>query len=1226
MSFLSQVPELKYALGISGLLSFYGVVTVIMYFLPVEKWGYDNTHKIVVIALILLTLPIVLVIALVASRRSKKEAKAEADAKAAEEKGSEQQKLAKPIGNYDEITQAAEGTVQFLKSSNLGGGKDAVYELPWYLVIGNPKSGKSSLSLASGLNFQTLPSQRQSEQKFIRPTRNVDWRVTSDAVFLDTAGRYQLEGADQDEWSGLIETLKKYRGNRPLDGMIVTINAERILQSEDNDIEQIAKVLRARIDETIQRTKIRFPIYLVFTHADSIEGFRDSFSNSQKEGQNLVWGATIPIEKSENAHTLFDGEFDLLQNSVMKRRLMRLSAPFPPVRQLKIFNFPLHFGAARKKLGHFVSNLFRPNPFSESPFLRGFYFTAVPVNRPKIDGAQTMTNVGGGQTVGQSYFTQKLFRDVILRDKDLVASILSQKVSPPIMGWIFTFISAILVFSFLLGAAISLYKNKVLVETASVNAVEVLSMVKGDQNRSPLAKTPEEASVEIDKIEALHKSLVELDKYEREWAPLYKWFGLYSGNRIYHEKLLPIYYNVIEQRYKKPIVKKLESDLRAFSANANNQTAPNQQEIDVLDKNFDLFRAYLMLSKEQVNPNLPDLGTYRSHAESTILSVVLKPYMLSESKIPEAKVETASQQLEFYFQQIKRDEFPSIKLDASLVEATRKKLQAYPAWAQYYKRVTTDISNKVQPINADSILAGKGGNRGVLTSSYTVQGAYTIDGYRKHMIEAINKAPDELDKDDWVMGGKANKGNVDPQAVKNIEDKYYKDYVTNWKKFISGINVPGYKDKDTAINALQVFSDVNSPIKTLLEEVSRQTNFSAEPKSQGWSDYIWSLLFSPQNDKKDKTLVETEFDALFKFTESKEDKTSEISQYGGFLQEILRCSNPDCNIDTLELTQITTQVQEGKGGFVSKLNNVDKNINSVADKFKANAPGAGAAGPDIAALLRKPLGNLMELVGGGIKDKIIKEWGEVLAKSKTAEKGYPFNNNGETDVKELTKYLNPVNGTLTEFYKNRLSKYFDGDIPNLKVKESSEVKFTDDFVKYLNNAFRLRDLLFGKDNATINYTYGLELKKINDALIEVKIDGQLIDTNTTGSKNFAFSPGKDGETGAFMNFASTADPTTSKTPTPSANSSSPNVSGNNTPTGVQDDSGSGSISFPGAWGLLHFFDRGGGASTKQPDGKYVLSFKIRGKTVTAVITPTGGDLFDRNMFAPVQAPETIIVK
>ncbi|NJM54086.1 MAG: hypothetical protein HC846_12310, partial [Blastocatellia bacterium] len=231
--------------------------------LPTERYGVARTEKIVVIALVLLTLPLVLIIGLVASRRKKKqEAKEKAESEAQATEKTAPQQLNKGVVSDD--IHSSEETVQFLKSSNLGSGKDAVYELPWYLVIGGPKSGKSSLSLASGLNFQTLPSQRQSELKFIRPTRNVDWRVTSDAVFLDTAGRYQLEGAEEGEWTGLLETIKKYRPNRPLDGMIVSVNVERILHSDDNEIEQMAKVLRGRIDEVTQKTKIRFSVLFWF--------------------------------------------------------------------------------------------------------------------------------------------------------------------------------------------------------------------------------------------------------------------------------------------------------------------------------------------------------------------------------------------------------------------------------------------------------------------------------------------------------------------------------------------------------------------------------------------------------------------------------------------------------------------------------------------------------------------------------------------------------------------------------------------------------------------------------------------------------------------------------------------------------------------------------------------------------------------------------------------------
>ncbi len=383
MSF--QINQLKYAFGLGGMMSFYGIVGLIVYMLPPGAGG-SYQYKIVIVALVLLTLPFALFMMFVASRRAKKKAKKELEEKnqAAEASPTADvpQKLAAPTGNFGGLTSDTEEAVQFLKTSNLGaGGKDAVYSLPWYIVAGSPRAGKSSLVMSSNLNFQTLPSQRQSEQKFIRPTGSVDWRVTSDAVFVDTAGRYQSEGIDAEEWASMLETIKKYRSNRPIDGFLLVVNADTILKSDDRDLEELAKVMRSRLDETIQRLKVRFPVYVVFTHADSIEGFRDSFSSSKNEDKTLVWGATIPIEKSENAQALFDGEYEILHNSLMKRRLLRLSAPFAPVRQLRIFNFPLHFGSARRKFGTFINAMFRPNPFSENPFLRGFYFTAAPVGK-----------------------------------------------------------------------------------------------------------------------------------------------------------------------------------------------------------------------------------------------------------------------------------------------------------------------------------------------------------------------------------------------------------------------------------------------------------------------------------------------------------------------------------------------------------------------------------------------------------------------------------------------------------------------------------------------------------------------------------------------------------------------------------------------------------------------------------------------------------------------------
>ncbi|HLM60257.1 MAG TPA: type VI secretion protein IcmF/TssM N-terminal domain-containing protein, partial [Pyrinomonadaceae bacterium] len=623
-----HIQQLKFAFGIGGFMSFYGIVGLIVYMLPESSVG--NKQKIVVIALVLLTMPFALLVGYVASRRSKKKeeaAKAEAEAKAGDTPAGEQaQKAVAPSGNYDDITKSTEEVVQFLKTSNLGeSGKDAVYSLPWYLVAGTPKAGKSSLVLGSNLNFQNLPSQRQSEQNFVRSTQSVDWRVTSDAVFVDTAGRYQTEGMDEDEWASLIETIKKHRKMRPLDGFLLVANAERILQADEQEVEQMAKVLRTRLDDAMARTKTRFPVYLIFTNADAIEGFSDSFSASKGEAKNLVWGATIPIEKSDNAQALFDGEYEILHNSLMKRRLMRLSAPFPPVRQLRIFNFPLHFGSARRKLGSFVATLFRPNPFSENPFLRGFYFTAVPSTRPPMprDGRTMPPNQP--QTVGQSFFTEKLFRDVVLRDKDLVRTLQEQRQRPPILGWVLTILGAFLVTSLLALAGISLYNNKQILDDASAKGEAVLTIVKSDAGKNPLTKNSQEANRELNTAEDLREVLVKLDDYERNGAPFYMGFGLYSGNRIYKEKLLPIYFSVIEQRFKNPTVAKIESELKKFNGGAAvaNPSQLTAQEEENLSKHYDLLRAYLMLS-----------GDYKDKANATDISNALKGYWTTESKIP----------------------------------------------------------------------------------------------------------------------------------------------------------------------------------------------------------------------------------------------------------------------------------------------------------------------------------------------------------------------------------------------------------------------------------------------------------------------------------------------------------------------------------------------------------------------------------------------------------------
>ena len=1231
-----HVQQLKFAFGLGGFMSFYGGLSLAIYFLS-QYAGITIQFRFAMIALLLLTMPFALVIGYFVNRKKKKKEAAEEEGDGESSDGSAEEvssdskseKSAKPSGNYEDFDKGAEEVVKFLKESNLGTTGDALYSLPWYLVTGATKSGKSSLVLGSDLDFQNLPSQRQSEQQLIRPTRGIDWRVTSDAVFVDTPGRFQSENSDGDEWTSLLETIKKNRKDRPLDGLILSVNTEKILHSDERDIEELAKAIRTRLDDATNSLKAKFPVYLVFTHADAIEGFRDSFSVSKKEGENLVWGSTIPLENSDNAQALFDSEYEILQDSIMKRRLIRLSAPFSPTRQLRIFNFPLHFGSARRKLGTFVTTLFRPNPFSESPFLRGFYFTAVPVNRKSRRRGKAAATP---QIVGETFFTKRFFRDVVLRDKDLVKTFQAQGQKAPVLGWLLTIMGAFLTLVLLGFTAYSLYLNYKFVEDATDKGRTVLAVTQKDANRNPLDKPVGETQEELDAIENLRKVLIELDKNEREGAPWTMRFGMYSGDKIYKDKLLNIYYAAVQRRFRKPTIRKLEAELRAFankpeSSDPTNLT-PEQEEI--LGKHYNLLAAYLMLSEE-----------HKERSEPTILADTLKEYWLSESKLPPGNSVAAEAQLSFYFKQIDRDKenssessaFPRFTPDDDIVKKTRGKLKVYPAYLRYLRRKITEVSKEIQPETVETLLDGRG--QGVISGTHEIPGAFTIEGYRRFMKAAIANANEELRKEDWVMGRTDEDAQAKEDELTKLSERYFNLYIDNWRELIRKTSVIEYTKVEDMKKSLRAFSDAESPMKILLLRVADNTKFSSKTASaKGWTDFSWvsdwwngkgaSTKDEPSNP------VENEFDSLFTFLgrdkeEGKDGGKALIDEKYGKIIEKLNQTFGKIQASEKEKISIAIEKKDKESDEYETLDRSENAVDGLVKAFKSNAE------EDIAILLKEPIVQIRGYFGVTAFKQLKDDWtNRMLPKARLIENGYPFTETGEADLTKLSAFLNPVKGELSEFYKTRLKDYFDEVNGKLVVKESSKYKFSPAFVAYLNNAFKLREVLYGKGNLSPSFKYDFRLLKVNNAIIEITIDGTKVTSEETGSKTIGFPAPQGASSGVLMRFSSTEDSSstsgTELPPTSGSNSNSNTNTTSPTPTpGLSNyfqDSTEEKKTFQGTWGLFKFVESG--APTKDGE-EYKLTYKLGSKTVKATLKPQGGDLFDKSIFRNVKAPDTILL-
>lgn len=174
-----------------------------------------------------------------------------------------------------------QGAIRFLKNTRVhkNGALIKLNQLPWYLIIGTPSSGKTSLLANSHLHFILEKQFPDNNRRNIVPTENCDWWVTHDKVFVDVPGHYIAEKKKNALsirlWQSFLELLKKYRGKNALSGIIIALPLDELIQPVTR--EQLFQRLSTRINELKEFFGDDLPVYFVVTKSDLLPGFIDFF-------------------------------------------------------------------------------------------------------------------------------------------------------------------------------------------------------------------------------------------------------------------------------------------------------------------------------------------------------------------------------------------------------------------------------------------------------------------------------------------------------------------------------------------------------------------------------------------------------------------------------------------------------------------------------------------------------------------------------------------------------------------------------------------------------------------------------------------------------------------------------------------------------------------------------------------------------------------------------------
>lgn len=319
-------------------------------------------------------------------------------------------------------------------------GKD-LYSVPWYVVIGEPASGKSAAIRHSGVGF---PPGLTSEMQGVGGTLNMDWFFTNDAVILDTAGRLAFEEVDTSkttEWQEFLRLLRIARPRCPINGMLLFIPVDSLKSDTADELERKAKKISQQLDFVQQTLGVRFPLSVVVSKADLLVGFSEFFegmADPREQYQIFGWSNPKPLDQNFRAEEIGDA-LRAIRERVVRRRTLLLKEPAPQTLEAdrridevdRLFLLPDEIKAIEPRLRRYMDLCFAGGQWaSPPPFLRGVYFTsalregeAVDLALAEaigIDAADLQERRAWDKA--RSFFLHDVFVEKVFRERGLVTA------------------------------------------------------------------------------------------------------------------------------------------------------------------------------------------------------------------------------------------------------------------------------------------------------------------------------------------------------------------------------------------------------------------------------------------------------------------------------------------------------------------------------------------------------------------------------------------------------------------------------------------------------------------------------------------------------------------------------------------------------------------------------------------------------------------------------------
>lgn len=935
--------------------------------------------------------------------------------------------------------------------------------LPLIIILGEEGAGKSTFINYSDIEYP-LNDSLQSYKKFHQSTNNFALYVSKNGALLDTEGNHfsqekffipsssdELPEDDLEKnkeflvkkevWKSFLNFLNKNFFHSKLNGMVLIIDTRLFLNNPKEYSKDIIRYLARRVNDCENSLNLHFPIYVIFSKIDLLEGMKEFFEIFNEKIINKVLG--ISFSNKLDADDL-DRDFKQLSQSLLVNFINKNHFIHSLEDKNKIYLFLKQLDNLFALAKSFLLEIQNEISFKNNSSLRGAYFvSAYQENIPRnflLDTVCDKYNIKKALAkpsplrTKQSYFVKSLLEDIIFKDYSLSGmKSMFKKFSYLLLILLVSLGTYFLSYYFITQGEIEKQKAK-----STLNTLQIL-LSNVDYKKLNM----EEKATLLINLKNTLSVYPELSKDNN-----FKLVQYPTLNLLYEafNEAQEFYYKLNEDVLKDTLLREMEYILQTEKNNKDN-----------LIKTLYMYKS--LVDQQYLNKDLLKIWIHENWQHLSKYHISKENFLSGIDDIRKMSIEDFS------------EDRRGIESAIQTLEKTTARVQ------RLYVLLNFLNSNKQKEIYQIKEELGFATNNVFSESSKinSIQRIYTKNGMIEFLQNLNQKIENIIDIESWMLEHidhtiKENKNALSIGILK----LYLTEYQSKWEDLLSSISPRRYDSKESMLNQLSILSKKDNPLTDLIKIVSANTNLN---------DAI--LLREAYNTGLNANEIKMHFTNITHFF----NPYHKIAKQDSLLNAGASAVGFNLDNDTKIMESLNVDIKN----IQLKIMEFTTNNNQSIENKIAYALNHGKEQDDPFVVFSNDIKNLPDALANYYSKLYLYAWNFIESHGITLLNTtwlnevytpfindiapfYPFNNDS-LQALEMTAFKGFFgrNGTLNKFY----DKYLDSILVkkqntySLNPQLDMKINFSKGFLDFMKNARNLSNLMLSSnDNIKVNFTLG----------------------------------------------------------------------------------------------------------------------------------------------------------